>query len=122
MVQNTKFKNKLSGASSLGVLTNLCLNKEDKDFADIQITLAENFKEYDFENNKELSRCHEAGYDAFLTGFAFTKMFFTFNQEEKLYLKNSVNSMKCLYYLKLDSPEDLMYHKVRFSYSLTQFK
>lgn len=113
MVQNTKFRSKLSnGTSSLGVLTQLCLNPEDKDFSDVQIVLDEKFKAYEFGNNSDLSRCHEAGYDAFLTGFAFIKMFFTFDHEKKNWLKNSVNSMKCLYYLKLDTPEDIMYQKV----------
>ena len=112
MIHNTKFKSKLTGSSSLSILTELCLNIEDKDFSDIEVVLGEQFKAYDFKNNSDLSRCHEAGYDAFLTGFAFIKMFFALNEEEKLWLKNSVNSMKCLYYLKLDNPDDLMYSKV----------
>ncbi len=111
IVHHTQFNKKLTGGSSLGLITDLC-RKPDDDFDKLEILLDDKFKEYDFQNNKDLGRCHEAGYDSFLTGFVYLKMFGKLSKEEQDLVKNSINSMKSMYYLKLGSEDDLMYTEV----------
>ena len=102
----------MSGSTSLCNLIPICSNKEDKDFYDAEIKLGGKFKAYEI-GNLENPRYHEAGYDAFVTGLVFTRMFFGLDKQEQEKLKNSVNVMKSLYSLKIDG-EDPMYKKVIF--------
>ncbi len=108
--ENTRFRQKAQKSTSLDALTPLCRNEEDKDFYHLNITLEEGFKAYEF-GNTENARYHEAGYDAFLTGYVYAKTFFALDKEDQLRMKNSVNVLKSLYYLKLDA-EDPLYKNV----------
>jgi len=105
--ENSKFKEKVIKSTSLDALTPLCRNEQDKDFFDVNITLEPEFNAYEF-GNTENARYHEAGYDAFLTGYVYAKTFFALEKEDQLRVKNSVNALRSLYYLKLDG-EDLLY-------------
>lgn len=110
IVENTRFKNKIVLSSKLGDLAELCKNKEDPDLHSFDVVLDQEFKAYEF-GNLENPRYHEAGYDAFLTGFAFAKMYYALNKEEQSFVQNSINSMRCLYYMKLGGA-DPMYKEV----------
>jgi len=105
--ENSRFRQKADKSTSLDALTPLCRNEEDKDFYQVKITLEEGFKAYEF-GNTENARYHEAGYDAFLTGYVYARTFFALDKEDQLRMKNSVNVLRSLYYLKLDA-DDLMY-------------
>ena len=61
--------------------------------------------------NPEGTRYHEAGYDAFLTGSIFTKMFFALGKDEQMKVENAINTLKCPFYPKLDG-EDVLYKEV----------
>ena len=43
---------------------------------------------------------HEAGYDAYITGYVYAKMFYALNNKEQEEIENSVNVMKSLTYFK----------------------
>lgn len=113
MANNTKFKSKLGLSSSLNNLLLLCSNKEDKDLAGIEIRLANGFEDYTLETLDNL-RLHEAGYDAYITGLVYAKMFYSLEQKEKTKVSNAVNIMKSLYYFKhgLLNEEEPMFKEV----------
>lgn len=74
--------------------------------------LADEFKAYEVGN--ENARYHEAGYDAYLTGFVFLKMFYALEKQDQEKVKNFVNTMKSFYTLKPDSEQDPMQKEVNY--------
>lgn len=110
IVNNTKFKSKIDFSSSIDALSQICIQKEDPDFYNPKVTLADEFKAYEA-GNTENARYHEAGYDAYLTGLIFAKMYYALEKEEHLKVKNIINTMRSIYSLKLDQ-EDFMLKEV----------
>lgn len=88
----------------MGLLAESFINSEDPDFHHFKLILDQKFKAYE-PGNLENPRYHEAGYDAFLTGVIYAKMFFMLDKEEQERVKNSINTMRCMYYVKLTSPD-----------------
>jgi hypothetical protein len=92
---------------------NITRNSEDKECADVTITLGKEFEAYD-PNTPGSKRFHEAGYDAYCTGHAFAKMYYTLDNEEKEKVKNSINTMGSFYHFKNGhiSYDEPWWHKV----------
>ena len=88
----------------MGLLAESFIKSEDPDFHHFNLILEDKFKAYE-PGNLENPRYHEAGYDAFLTGVIYAKMFFMLDKEEQERVKNSINTMRCLYSLKLTSAD-----------------
>jgi len=72
---------------------------KDNGCADVEVTLAKGFEDYDLRKPDNF-KLHEAGYDAFVTGYVYAKMFYALNHQEQKELTNSVNIMKSLTYFK----------------------
>ncbi len=96
IAENSKFRSELT-SSSLNGLLSFCLNGNSIS-TNLEVKLAQGFDSYDLTNRD--SKFHEAGYDAFITGYVFSKMFNSLNQEEKKFVTNSINVMKSLNYFK----------------------
>lgn len=92
----------------------LCTSKDEKGLADINVKLAEGFEDYDLNAPNNL-RLHEAGYDAFITGLVFAKMYHALDPVEQEKVKNAVNVMKSLSYFKhgLLNKEEPMFNNVK---------
>jgi hypothetical protein len=75
------------------------MDKENPDFFPVEIYLAENFKEYSLVNS-EKKPFHEAGYDAFVTGFVFARLYYALSIEEQSKAKNSIFLTKTVFYFK----------------------
>ncbi len=110
---NTKFQNKLGPSSALVQLLNMCFNKDDTDLSPMNIKLAEGFEDYSFDKANNL-RLHEAGYDAFITGYCYAKMFYGLTPDEQERVANSVNVMKSFHFFKngLVADEEPFFKKV----------
>jgi len=96
---NTKFQSKLGASSALVQLLNMCFNPDDTDLSSLNIKLAQGFEDYSFDKTDNL-RLHEAGYDAFITGYVYAKMFYGLAPEERAHVVNSVNLMRSAYFFK----------------------
>ena len=90
----------LFAQSSLETLAKYCSTvKDNVAMTEIEISLAAGFEEYDF-LTKESKRFHEAGFDAYTTGYVYSKLYNSISKEEKEKFKNCVNVLKSDWYLK----------------------
>ena len=80
-------------------IASLALNKEDPDFYNCELILSERFKDYDLWGTSQ-TRYHEAGYDAFVTGFIFIRMFYILDENEKNKVQNSIFLTKTIFFIK----------------------
>lgn len=80
------FKADYFGKTILGKVFEKCENdKRLKDVLKFQFDLKNGFTSY--EGEEALSRCHEAAYDAYMTGYAFAKIV-KYKQIDEIFLKN----------------------------------
>ena len=76
------------------------------------IDLAPGFESYDMENPENKLHFHEAGFDAYLTGYCFAKMYHKLHSHEVEKVKNSVNVMKSFKFLKFTTELDPNFNEV----------
>jgi len=113
IVNHTGFVKKLDQTSYSSSLDSLyqIIKANDPDFTDIKIKLAPGFESYDMDKPENATHFHEAGFDAFLTGLCFAKMFYKLHPDEVKKTKNSVNVMKSFKYLKMNEEIDPYYNE-----------
>ena len=81
IMKETKFKETLKQNSHLGYCYEVAKKNESGLFDKVDIKLAKGFEAYS-EEILDNPRLHEAGYDAFITGYVFAKTFPTFSVSE----------------------------------------
>jgi len=109
--QHQKTLEKVSFSSSLDILYDLCKHPDHAaQFADIKIKLGLGFESYDMDKPENCNHFHEAGFDAYLTGYCFAKMFYKMGPEDLNKVRNSVNVMKSFKYLKVTEELDPYYN------------
>ena len=76
------------------------------------IALASGFESYDMEKPENKLHFHEAGFDAYLTGYCFAKMYHKLHPHEVEKVRNSVNVMKSFKFLKFTAELDPNFKEV----------
>lgn len=82
-----------------------CSDLNIKEFAHPTITLPEGFTRYS--PGDKSGAYHEAGYDAYVTGYCYLKMSLMMTKSEHDGLKNCVNLMKSMFTIRLDRQDTL---------------
>jgi poly(A)-specific ribonuclease len=122
IVNQTNFVKKLDQtlfSSSLDSLYQIIKAKESE-FADIKMKLAPGFESYDMERPENAAHFHEAGFDAFLTGYCFAKMFYKLSTEDAKKVKNSVNVLKSFKYMRMQEETDPYFNDHATIYFLSE--
>jgi len=126
MINHTHLQKKLDPenmSSTLEILYKMCKDPANElDFSDVKVKLAPGFEQYDMDKPENALHFHEAGFDAYLTGYCFAKMFPSIQAQahELKKIKNSVNVMRNFKYLKVSEEEDPYYNENILIFFMTE--